>query len=392
MILINKEQVRPELLAGKLGVKIPLDKIKKKPLYEINPALIFKDYYNGPGATKTRQAMEFPTYFRAKLSNGENVEIRYCTSRTPDRKTHGQTEIYTPLAVEFEGKAEFIADDEDKALYFWLHFFNKTSPFRKSGTHFEYELVDDDAKANEIIESLTLRSKATSHASSLSGDEMIIIAKGMKIAGASAMEPMMIKAQLMQYASDKPGEYLTKAESTVNHIHGLVYDSIDKGIFILDTIYNTKRWKWAMGAKIGEVIVEISANIPDEREALINHVSLNIQEFLPVLINTSKTINAKSNLEKAVENVNVLDMLKPDNIKDEFEEYGYTEPAAPEVAFTPVDLQNDLPTSFKEAMEYLGQKIGKKTPALASVLFNGIKDGSTTAENIDEVLEDLRTR
>lgn len=381
MILINKVQVNYDDLEKRLGITIPIDKLLKKPLFEINPALILKDPANGPGAVKHRNAMEFPAYFRTQLKTGEDVEIRYCTNRTPDVKTHGQTEKFAPRMVEFDGRAEFIKDDKDKAIYFWLHFYNKTSPFRVVGLPHEYDLVDDDARANELIAGLTLKGKATSHAAALQGDQMVIIAKGMRIPGASTMEPLMIKAQLMQYASDNPAAYLNAAESQVNHIQGLIFDSIDKGIFVMENVYNSKRWKWNMGVKKGEVIVEMSSSVVDDNEALLTHISQHINEFLPVLIDTSKTINAKSNLDKALSNVNVMDML------------GYNDNPPQQSGKDNIQppVETGLPKSYAEAMAYLGNKIGKKTPALAKRLNDGIGDGSIGPENIEMILAEFQT-
>lgn len=400
MILINKKQIDLASLSQALGITIPLDKIKKKPLFEINPALIFKDPANGVGATKHRNSMEFPCYFQALLKDGTSVEIRYCTNRTPDAKFMGQTEKFSPRMVEFDGKAEFIQDDLDKAVYYWLHFFNKTSPFRKDGLPYEYELVDDQGRANELIANITLRSKATAHAAALSGSELIITAKGMKIAGANSLDELSIKAQLMQFASDKPAEYLNKAQSQVNHIEGLIRDSIDKGIFVLENVFNSKRWKWAMGVKKGEIIVEMSSSVSDDDQALITHIAQNIQEFLPVLIDTAKTTNAKTNLEKAVADINVFDLLKSkpaaSPVTNEQQQDVIIPPAiinsqeqSQEEDSTDDQIEDDtdpLPTSYKDAQEYLGVKIGKKTPGLAKLLNDGVAGGTITKANIEEHL------
>lgn len=406
MILVNKKVIERSQLEKVLGIRIPFDKIIKKPLYEINPELIKKDPANGPGATKHRNAMQFPAMFHTTLKDGSNAEIRYCTNATPDPKFMGQTQKYTPKYVDFDDKAEFIPDDADKAVYFWLHFFNKQSPFRKPAVPFEYELVDDEGKANDLIAAITLRSKATTHASQLSGEEMRIIAKGMNIAGVKNMDELMIRAQLMQFANDKPAEYLSKAQSQVNHIEGLIRDAIDKEIFVLESIYNAKRWKWGMGVKAGSFIVELSSSIQDESQALITHISQHINEFLPVLIDTAKTINAKSNLAKQAENIDVFAMLKQDQVltsntanpepfefnadKLEDELTGFKEEEDSDEIPEFAEDFDPLPTSFDEAKQYLGRKIGKKTPSLASQLIRGIEDGSITEKNIDLKLEEFR--
>lgn len=389
MLLIDKKQVSPDDVQKALGVKFDMAKLMKKPLFEINPALVVADPANGLGATKVRQGMEFPAYFRVKLRDGRNVEIRYCTNRTPDLKTHGQTEVYTPKKVYFEGKAEFLSDDQDKAIYYFLHFYNKNSPFREKGLPFEgkpfeYEFQDDVAKADAAIAKIVLRTKATQHAMSLQGEELIIIAKGMRIEGAHELEPSAVRARLMEYADAKPQEYLDKANSQVNHIEGLIYDAIDKNIFVIDSGSGVKRWKWAMGSKEGEVIAEFSNNVPDLRRALITHIQQTpgaITEFLPVLIDTTRLVKAKTNIAKELVDVDVLNMLKDADIEhgtvDEPEELDETLTGG---------AVTTLPTNFKEAQNLLGQQGCGRSPALAKELMDGITANEITLDNIDDFI------
>lgn len=436
MLLVNKKQVSVKEIERLLGVTIPLDKILKKPLFEINPALIKADPDNGLGAVKVRQGMEFPAWFRTRLKSGENVEIRYCTNRTPDVKTHGQTEIFAPKKVPFEGKAEFVRED-DLAVYYYLHFYNEASPFRGSGMEFEgkpfeYAFQNDEAKANAQIAFIELRSKATQHAMTLEGEEMLIIAKGLRngnaraIEGVEAMEPQTVRAHLMQYADAKPKDYLEQANSQVNHIEGLIFDAMDKDVFVLETGGSVNRWIWARGVKKGELIVELAKNSPDHRQALITHIQQTpgvINQFLPVLLETRKAVAAESNINKELAGVDIMGMIRQssaqpvpaapapapvvppvvpyvppvlpiDNDEDEldidneFEEvpepivnadWGHVPP--------PVD---DLPRNFNDAKAYLGEKIGKKTPALASQLFKGVEDGTITPANVGALLAEWK--
>ncbi len=389
MLLIDKKQVAPADIQKVLGVKFDFDKLMKKPLFEINPALVIADPANGLGATKVRQGMEFPAYFRVKLRDGKNVEIRYCTNRTPDLKTHGQTEVYTPKKVYFEGKAEFLNDDQDKAIYYFLHFYNKNSPFREpglpfEGKPFEYEFQDDVAKADASIAKIVLRTKATQHAMSLAGEQLFIIAKGMRIEGVHEMEEGAVRAKLMEYADAKPQDYLDKANSQVNHIEGLIYDAIDKNIFVIDSGSGVKRWKWAMGSKEGEIIAEFSNNVPDLRRALITHIQQSpgvVNEFLPVLIDTTRLLKAKTNIKSELENVDIMGMLKDADV-----EHGTVD--------EPVELDETLtdgvitvlPTNFKEAQDFLGAQGCGKSPALAKQLMDGITAKEITLDNIYEFI------
>lgn len=415
MLFINKKEVKASDVGKIIGYHVPLDKIKKKPLFEINPALMSKDPANGAGAIKCRQSMEFPAVFFTKSKTGETLEIRYATTSTPDMKTLGQSNKYSPRMVEFDGKAEFIGDDLDKAVYYWLHFYNEGSPFRAAGIPFDYSLVDDDAKANKLISELTLKGKATSHAAALNEDEMILIAKGMKIPGASSMELLMVRAQLMQYASNSPAQYLAAAQSTVNQVKGLIYDSIDKLIFVCENTHNIKRWKWGKGPKEGQLIFEMSSTVQDENEALINHISQSpgaVNEIIPILIGTVNTLKGNT---KQAENFAGIDVFAQLNLKgasepgvivpileqappfenppadDEVDEdYDETPPTDEERLNALAGIYLPLPKDFEESKEYLMKHIGNKKAPLTSRLNKGVADGSITLENIEEVLEEMR--
>lgn len=404
MLLIEKKQVSVKDIEKLLGVSIPLDKLLKKPLFEINPANLVKDPDNGPGAVKCRQGIDFPASFRVRLKNGTDVEIRYCTNRTPDLKTHGQTEIYTPKKLPFDGKAEYLSDDQDKAVYYYLHFFNKQSPFRNEGMPFydkpyEFEFQDDQAKATVQIAAIQLRSKAVAHAASLEGEELLIIAKGMRVVGVHGMDDLMVKAKLMEYAERSPKEYIDKANSQVNHIEGLILDAIDKGVFELVQNSSGKTWKWAMGNKKDQVIVELSNNVQNTPQALITHIQQTpgvVNEFLPSLLDARLQMAAKKNINHELQGVNVLDMVK----QSQKTESAYDGPTQPSMLDNfdssedePLDLDDfeqpevqlgTLPETFKEAQDLLGQKGCSKAPSLAKELMTGIENKTITAENIED--------
>lgn len=397
MLLINKTQVTIGDIEKKLGIRLPVDKILKKPLYEINPALVIPDHHNnGAGAVKCRQGIEFPAYFRVKLKNGEDVEIRYCTNRTPDRTTHGQTEVFSPRKVAFEGKAEFIGDEADKAVYYYLHFYNRQSPFRNTGYQyagkpFEYEFQDNEAKADASIAMIRLRTEATTHALKLDGEELMIIAKGMKLEGVHGMEPREVKATLMQFADSNPKLYMEKAQSQVNHIIGLIYDAIDKDIFKLENYGGINRWRWALGAKKDELIVELSSNVRDLKEALIMHIQQTpgvVNEFLPVLLNTRLSVAAQNNISQELDGVDVLSMMKGAaaehaeegnyEFNDNFDDNENNGTDGDD--FDSGNEELPLPTEFKQCSPYIKSILGTGDPKLAGKLWNAIK-----AKEVDEL-------
>lgn len=449
MLLINKRQYKPEEVLKLLGVRVPLTALFKKPLFEINPALVIPDRANGPGATKVRQGMDFPAYFRVKLKNGEDVEIRYCVNMTPDPKFEGRTDLYSPKKVVFDGKAEFIKGDEDKALYYYLHFFNKQSPFRQEGSQyfnfpFEYEFQNDAEKADLQIAKIEARTAATIHASKLSDEQIMIIAKGMRIPGVNGMEPRMVKASLMDYANQNPEVYMEKAGSQLNHFQGLIFDAIDSRILILEEGNNIRRWVWGEGPKKDQLIMELPTTSGNHKEALVTHILQTpnaVNEFLPVLMQVKREAKAQKTADTQLAGVDILGMLKeeaiptppampvfksdhvpfpPPSSNHENNFASGTDPYEPDVEnqtegksfeqavneFDNSGEQSDintesnednshesilmLPTSFKESQELLGEKIGKKSPPLAKQLWDGIQSKEIDLYNIDDFIEGLR--
>lgn len=373
MILVDKEEVGLEELSQKLGITIPLDKIRKKPVFEIDPSKIVRDIANGPNATRSRAGIDFHSYFRWKNKQGKNVEIRFCTNRNPNPDTEGRTEIFSPKYVHFDGEAVWLNEDETEAVFFWLHFYNKTSPCRTTSQPVEYDFVDDAAKAEKKIEGIQSKRKAMLFADTLEGDALVIVAKGLRIVGANSMDERTLKAEVLEYALNKPDEFLKKGNSQVNQIEGLIIDAVDKEIFTKSSEYGTKTWKWNKGVHKGDLIVELSATGKDDVQALITHIQADINKFLPVLIDISKTVNATANAEKALAGVDILKQFGHKNVDEVIKVDDAPPPEAPV-----------FPTDFNSAKEYVFYKTGKKTVSVCAALNKAIQAEEVSPENIDD--------
>jgi len=382
MILIDKEQVTHDKIARALGIELDIDKIVKRPVFDIAPHRLIKDPANGPNAKRSRKGVDFPAFFNFRNKSGKTVEIRYATGRTPNPATDGRTELFAPRMLAFEGESELIADDPDKALFFFLHFYNASSPCRPEGAKLpiEWEYVDNIKKANDRIALIGKKREAMLLADTLEGDALLIVAKGLRIHGVSAMDELAVKAEVLEFAMNKPEEFVSKANSQVNQIEGLIIDAIDKQIFVMADEYGQKSWRWGMGTNEGETIVQFAAGIKDAQQSLISHIQQDINKYLPVLINMAKTVNIKKNAEKQLENVDILSHFKSE--KPAQEDAGVKQDENGRFGERP-----EFPTDFLTSKSFVFYMTGKKTVATCAALNNAIQAGEVTPENIDAWFE-----
>ena len=374
MILIDGQQVSLHELQQKLGIKIPVEKIIKKPVFEINQALKIRDPANGPNAYRVRPGYDFPAKFNYRTKSGRTHEIRYADQMpVPKESTEGRTFTYSPRMLAFEGEMEYVNTDEDKAIFFYLYPVCKDSPCRTNKSPYEWHFVDDEAKANARIESIEKKREAMRFVDTLHGQALFIIAKSLRIPGAHRMDERSVLAEVSDYAMSKPEEFLKRADSQVAQIEGLIIDAIDRGIFVMEKVYNMKQWKWGAGTNKGALIVELSENVQDEAEALITHIqSGNLTLMLPQLIEISKNINAKDNAANQLADVNILG------------EFGIAKPAEEQEEDSVQIERPEFPTDMAGARDWLKYKTGKKPSSESSKLWKAVQAGDVTAENIDE--------
>lgn len=383
MILIDKEQVTLDELSKKLGIELDIEKIIKRPVFDIAQRRLFKDPANGPNARKSRKGVDFPAHFVFRNAKGKSVEIRYATGRTPNPATEGRTELYAPRMLAFEGESELLAEDPDKAVFFFLHFYNLQSPCRQpdSKLPIEWEYVDSVAKANARIATIGKKREAMLLADTLEGDALMIVAKGLRIHGVSAMDELAVKAEVLEYAMNKPEEFITKANSQVNQIEGLIIDAIDKQIFVMGDEYGQKSWRWGMGTNEGETIVQFAPGLKDAQQSLISHIQQDINKYLPVLINMAKTINIKRDAEKQLENVDILSHFQKEK-----------EAVVEDTTGKPDDNgrfgeEPPFPTDFPTSKDWVYYMTGKKTVATCAALNKAIQASTVNEENIIEWFE-----
>lgn len=310
MILVNNKQVTINDLVKVFN--IPIEKLEKKPVFEINPEMKKRDFLNK--GWKIPLGKQFPTVFFVKdPKTRESIEIRYAATINQERVGDKLIDKYSPRKVTFRGSASF-KPDLDEAVFFYLSIHNRTSPFRtKDMTKpWTYEFVDDEKRAEGVIESMSLLGNALAHAAKLKGQRLKVTAKGLRISGAEHMDEVGLKAAILQKAQQDPGFYMSRVEDSSILFDGLIQDAIDNNVFVLVEKYGVKTWKWGSGPHTGDSIVNVTAGATDPVQAIFNHIKADVESYYHTLTNISETVNAESKAKSFLANKS-FDFLDNDN-------------------------------------------------------------------------------
>lgn len=272
---------------------IPIDKLRKAPVFEINPIYKVPDKLNGGFKVPVGNSFD-AVFFGRNRKTGHTDELRFVLSKTASRVGDKLIDVYDPKKVVFRGDAVLKTDIEE-AIYFWLHPKNKTSPFRspKTTKPWRYIFVDNEAVANQVIESIRILTEALNHAGSLSGRTKVIMAKGLNIQSVENMEPYQLTAALLNKAKENPALYMEKVAKNDTLFDGMIQDAIDKNMFISKDTSGLKSWFWNAGPNNGEKIVDVTGGVQDPAVVLFNFIRENIERFYTPITNLSLSISSQ---------------------------------------------------------------------------------------------------
>lgn len=294
MIEIDKKQVTLEFIATEFN--IPLAKIRKAPVFEINPTFRVKDVLNGGFKVPVGTAFD-AVFFAKNPKTGKTHEFRFILAKGNDRVGDKLIDTYEPRKVVFRGDAA-LKSDIDEAVYFYLHPKNRTSPFRspKTTKPWRYDFIDNEARSNAVIDSIKILSGALSHATGLTGKMLKIMAKGLEIAGVDAMEPSQVTAALLLKAKSNPELYMERVNRSNEVVFkGIIQDAIDKNLIICKEKMGLKSWIWNAGKNKGEKIVDVLGNNVDQNLILFNHINANIESFYTPITQLADEVTSVEN-------------------------------------------------------------------------------------------------
>lgn len=364
-LAINDKILSREEVCKKYSIDIA--KIVKRPEFESKRSFI--DAVNGG----KRQYASGSSVLARILSEDKDshlpVEIRYYVSRKKDKEGDWQ---YEPYRIEMAGNGMVLGEDLDLAVFTYLHPTNELSPFHKDGSKAQYEFIDTTARAQKKVNSVSALAEAIVHAQTIKGDNARILAKGLGIPGVEPMEELEVTAALLNYAQANPVVYLQKKSQRITMIEGQITHFIDKGIFQENRVGNVRRWVWTAGPKTGETIVDLFNTTINSREALKNHIFGDIDNYLFLLNNMNDSISAREHAIRALEEMK--DEETGETIGNDLPEH-----------LKRIGQGGKLPTTFKEGLEYLTGKMGKRpSNTQASAIFKGVTEGSITDDNVEE--------
>lgn len=394
MLILEDKKISRKELADIFGVD--LFKLEKQPSFEIDKSKVSKDKANG-GVIKVNAgtSMRSRFYFEDPKT-GVTKELRYAKSVNQENIGGKLQPKYSPHYVSYfkmladghqNANTKFsFQDDLDLAMYFYLHPQNKFSPLRSKrnkNTPVGYEFIDTKARALDKMKTLDMKAEAMSHAKNIDTFKMAILAKGLGFKRVDNTDEDTLRANLLEFANNKPSVYMDAVNSGVTMMEGLIVNLIDKGALQLDKIHGVRQWKWTLGDREGEIVGNQITNPTQDAKAAIKTYLLNNIHTYNVVIN-SITDNMKAK-ERAKEffsasksddsGVNVIGDKLPEYLREVNQEVE----------------DNPLPTSFAEARDYVEGRGYKKLPAKIKVFFDAVTSGEVTKDNVGHFLRELYT-
>lgn len=192
----------------------------------------------------TRNISGRPEYSVHVPKLGYEVRIRLAQTQ---RKDKDQGFIYTPNLISMipgeDGVAQ-ITDDLEFAFWY-LHPWNRHSPFYRNDSQPFFEYKDDDAKSKMDNDNEENRINALSYIVGYNAKnikDLRTLAKGFAIGGVDDMTDEVVKKQLRILATNDPVGFLNKIENRETVFSGQVQEALDRGVLELRNLNGMNRW------------------------------------------------------------------------------------------------------------------------------------------------------
>lgn len=386
-LFIDDKQINPRdfVINLKINGRYPIDERKyeriiKSPTFKLDGSKILKKRtINSPLAKKTTYGVMTSFWFKDE-SDGLMKKLRYAEAQIPKTEGGVRTFTYEPPRLTMTGHTVSFVNAPDKAVFMFLNPGNPTSPFaEKTKKKFAYmDKVEATLKAADDMSNIQ---KALTHATTMDEEELVIVAKGLKLLGSDDYDIDELRVQLQQFAINPQTNrrYTQAMDDDMVRIEGRIRNLVDKQVFKLTTRGATRQWVWDQGRRKGEYIGESLMNPnEDAMQRLMNHVKANLGDYLYDLRNSTEIFQAD---RKARE------ILKADKVKVKEPEIEVPEHLATFNA-EPLSLKSRY-TNFAEFRDFVGIKGYPKNGKLIKELMEGVLDGSVTDENVDRFLAKL---
>lgn len=271
----DAKQITVEKFAQLMGIPSDvIEKLKKNPVFEINPQKTRPDKLNGGFIAPAGKGSK-PYFF--KEIDGITCIIRYYKSRVPD-KVNPRISTYDPKRVMFEDMLS-IYPELDLAMFMYCLPTCADSPNPVKDWHYTFQNKEKKAigirdNAAKISKALALVNNEEANGG-LSDNDILLTAKGIYaqntgvkvIPNPSQKNKTVIevRADLTQLIFKDVDLFLDSADSDVNEFYGMVQDAVDRGIFIIKQSPNSsvRSWYWEGGSQSGKLITDIPSGQND---------------------------------------------------------------------------------------------------------------------------------
>lgn len=359
--------------------------IEKQPSFELDKKFVFTDKANG-NISKVNKGVSIRTKFRTILpGTRQEVEVRYATSRVPQKNSNGTAFDYLPRYTLLEGQKFAFQGDLDLALFIFLYPENTVSPCRVPGRRYtdRYEFIDSKARAIKRMNTISQKRKALDHAETTDFYNLMLLAKGLNVPGAAQMDEDTLRVAMLEYADDPKtaDKYARAIDDAVVKIEGRITHMIDQGLFKIHKSGNARQWRWAAGNRDGETVGPFMTNPQqDAKKTLLNFLLSNLHEYQADIYETTNAIKAREKAAQFLKENEVKETTATvqspvnDNQEDDILS-GYKGIELPDW-----NVWNDV-RSFVEGQGY------KKIPADCKLLAEAGKEGHITSENVSTFLK-----
>jgi len=383
-LYIDDQQINGKEFMLSLGVpEKKYERIIKKPTFKLDGARILKKKtINSPLAKKTTYGVLTSFWFRDK--DGKMKRLRYAESQIPRVEGGVMRYNYEPGRLNVDGSTVNFLNAPDKAVFMYLNPGNPSSPFADK-TKKKFAYMDSIEQTLKDVADMTNIQRAFEHASKMDEEELVIVAKGLKLLKNDDYEIDELRVRLQQFALNTTTNkrYILAMDDDMVRIEGRIRNMVDKKIFELQRRGSSRQWVWAQGARQGEYIGDAIMNQNDDAiQRLFNYIKANLGDYLYDIRNSTTILQAD---RKARE---ILAAEKP---------------KAPvvEVPAHLTNLNSELPfpsgapalkerlTTFAEFRDYVGEKGYPKNSALIKNFMDATQEGAVTDENVNAFLSTL---
>lgn len=382
-LFLDDEQVKPRDFAALHGLKLEAyDRLIKKPIFKLDESQVKKK----STITANKNLSEPPVQgvkcsFWFKDLDGMTKRLVYAESRSPKIEGGVRTWVYKPNYLFHKGTVvNFLKKDEDKIVYSYFSPGNPLSPFK--GQFKMFGFVDPVAETLKAADSMSAIQKALTHATTADEEELVLLAKGLKLLNSDDYDLSELRVRMQQFAIAPTTNpvYVKAMTDEMTRVEGRIRNCVDKGIMRLEQVAggSARQWVWGSGPKEGAPIGDPIMNVNDDAlHRLITSIKTDLNLYLYDLRNTTVLIQA----DKRAKEVLAAEKIE---VPAHLAEINNTDNTGSETR----DLKNEV-FDVASSQEFVAKRGYKKLASQLKQLRDAVAEGKVTYANVDMFLASL---